>query len=94
MFQIERGEIHHEDYDIVVCTMDLINEVAAIRKILKDLYPNQKKGICVAIIAQDFTYLYFGPELLSFLPFDFVELLNSEKKIEKRKCPVICNKLN
>ncbi|ELT96464.1 hypothetical protein CAPTEDRAFT_190708 [Capitella teleta] len=43
-FQIEKGEIHHEDYDIVVSTMDMIDDITPLKKLLKDLFPNSKKG--------------------------------------------------
>ena len=42
--QVEKGEIHHEDYNHVICTLDMLVEVATIRKHLKDFFPNKAKG--------------------------------------------------
>ena len=42
--QLEKGEIHHEDYNHVLCTMDMLIDVVTIRKHLKDFFPNKAKG--------------------------------------------------
>ena len=42
--QIEKGEIHHDDYTHVICTLDMLLDIAKVRKHMVKLFPSKRNG--------------------------------------------------
>ena len=47
--QFENKEIRFEDFNHLVCTMEMLPELGAIRKLLRDRFPNKKAGTCMLL---------------------------------------------
>ena len=56
--QLQKGDIHSEEYDHVVCTMEMIPDVTPIRKLLQLNFPSQAKGQCF-ILKHWYHYIHY-----------------------------------